>query len=110
MSNSSSIPALERVEFFDGQQLRAEDLTAFQNANTQLRWLHTRSLHSWGIGIGFDVHGNRGDSSVTVSPGYAVDCLGREVILSSERSKTVPAVPGNADENPTTFYLIAAYI
>jgi len=110
MSNSSSIPVLERVEFFDGQQLTAEDLTALKDTNTQLRWLHTRSLHSWGIGIGFDVQGNRGDSSVTVGLGYAVDCLGREVILSSERTKTVPAVPGQADGADATFYLIAAYL
>ncbi len=110
MSDTSPIPLLERIEFLDGQQLTAEDLTALDDSNTQLRWLHARSLHSWGIGIGFDVKGNRGDSSVMIGPGYAVDCLGREVILTSERTKTVPAVPGQTDGTEATYYLIAAYL
>lgn len=110
MSDTSAIPLLERIEFLDGQQLTAEDLTEFKNSNTELRWLHARSLHSWGIGIGFDVQGNRGDSSVSIGSGYAVDCLGREVILSSERTKTVPAVPGQMDGTDATYYLIAAYL
>jgi len=110
MSDTSPVPLLERIEFLDGQQLTAEDLTALDDSNTQLRWLHARSLHSWGIGIGFDVQGNRGDSSIAIGPGYAVDCLGREVILSSERTKTVPAVPGQTDGTEATYYLIAAYL
>lgn len=110
MSDTSPVPLLERIEFLDGQQLTAEDLTALDDSNTQLRWLHARSLHSWGIGIGFDVQGNRGDSSIAIGPGYAVDCLGREVILTSERAKTVPAVPGQIDGTEATYYLIAAYL
>jgi len=94
MSDTSPIPLLERIEFLDGQQLTAEDLSALKNFNNELRWLHARSLHSWGIGVGFDVQGNRGDSSVSIKPGYAVDCFGREVILFSDQTKTVPAVPG----------------
>ena len=90
--NGSSVPDLERILFYSGQQLQATDLTELVRARREMLWLHTRSLHSWGIGIGFGVGGKRGDSVVSVSPGYGVDCLGREILLSEARTLTVPAV------------------
>jgi hypothetical protein len=109
MSHDVRIPELDRITFFSGQQLTAGDLTALETANRELRWLHNRSLHAWGIGIGFDVNGRRGDSLVSIDPGYGIDGLGREIILTERRFKTVPAVsaaPGGAD---ATYYLVAAY-
>ena len=40
----------------------------------ELRWLHNRALHNWGIAVGFAVSGAKGSREVTVSPGYALDC------------------------------------
>src|SRR5918996_6138934 len=92
MADRVDIPDIERVTFFTGQRLTEKDLAALQRANRELRWLHNRSLHSWGIGIGLAVAGERGDSAVTVEPGYGVDCLGREIILTERRGIPVPAV------------------
>jgi hypothetical protein len=100
----SAIPDLERVVFYQGELLTADDLTTLDGNNQQLRWLHNRTLHNWGIGIGFNVIGGRGSTSVTVSPGYAIDSQGREIILSSSVKQTIPAVPSG------TYYLVADYV
>jgi len=116
MAERVDIPDIERVTFFTGQQLTEKDFSALQQANRELRWLHNRSLHSWGIGIGLDVTGERGDSAVTVGPGYGVDCLGREIILTAPQTMPVPAVAHGSDvvsRDPASaaavYYLVAAY-
>jgi hypothetical protein len=106
---SQSIPELERITFFDGQQLTAADLSALQQANVGLRWLHNRTLHRWGIGLGLDVTGQKGDSVVTIAPGYGVDCLGREIILKQTTTKTVPAVGSGRNGTEALFFLVAIY-
>jgi hypothetical protein len=98
-----------RVVYFDGQRLQADDLNSAADQMRQLRWLHNRSLHNWGIGLGFDAAGNTGDRQVTVQPGYAIDCLGRELVLTEPASLAVPARSGNAQGQPVPFALVAAY-
>lgn len=109
MAKRVDIPDIERVTFFTGQRLTEKDLVALQRANRELRWLHNRSLHSWGIGIGLAVAGERGDSAVTVEPGYGVDCLGREIILTAPRTMPVPAVAHGPGGGEAIYYLVAAY-
>jgi len=111
--SAASIPALKRIEFFTGQRLTAQDLTDVQDANRELRWLHNRSLHGWGIGIGYGVEGETGDTAVTISPGYAIDCMGRELILTESVTMTVPAVAGDSSGTQTvaaTFFLTISYL
>lgn len=107
---STSIPSLERVEFFPSQLLEAEDLTTLDSNYRELRWLHNRTLHDWGICYGFNVSGARGDTSVTVSPGYANDITGHELIQSSPVQKPIPAIPGNSDGSPAIYYIVADYV
>ncbi len=106
----SSIPEIERLQFFSGQLLTADDLTTLDTNNRELRWLHNRSLHNWGIGFGLDVLGARGDTSVTVNPGYAIDSLGREIILSAPVVVPIPAVPGASDGSAAVYYLVSNYV
>jgi hypothetical protein len=112
--SSSTIPDLKRIEFFNGQRLTAQDLTDLQDANAQLRWLHNRSLHGWGIGIGYAVTGEAGDTTITIAPGYAIDCLGRELILTQPVTIPVPAVAGvsagGAQLSSATFFLTITYL
>jgi hypothetical protein len=107
--NQPTIPDLDRVSFFDGQRLAAGDLNAAAAVQRALRWLHNRSLHGWGIGLGFAVAGKKGDRQIQISPGYAIDCLGREIILAESVTKPVPAKSGDAKGKPVIFYLVAAY-
>jgi hypothetical protein len=86
----------ERVVFFNGQRLTAGDLTAAQDVSREMRWLHNSSLHNWGIGFGLAPTGEKGAREVTIAPGYALDAMGREIVLAE--SKTLP-VPPLAGEN-----------
>lgn len=103
------IPDLSRVAFFDGQRLEAADLNGAADVQRQFRWLHNRSLHNWGIGLGYAVQGAKGDRQVTISPGYAVDCQGRELILTRTLTKPVPARADDGHGKAAVFYLVAAY-
>jgi len=106
----SAIPLLERLRFFPGELLTADDLTLLDGNNRQLRWLHNRTLHAWGIAVGLDVLGKRGDTSVTVNPGFAIDILGREILLTTPLQIPIPAVPGGANGSAATYYLVANYV
>jgi hypothetical protein len=106
----STIPTLERVRFFPGELLTADDLTVVDGNNRELRWLHNSTMHDWGIGYGFHVQGARGDTSVTVSPGYATDVEGREIILSALFTLPSPAVPGASDGGAAIYYVVTNYV
>ena len=108
MSQSAQIPALKRLAYFSGQRLTAADLTDADEAAREMRWLHNRSLHGWGVATGFQVSGSRGDRAVTVSPGYGIDCLGREIILSRETVENVPAVNSRGAE--VLYYVVASWL
>ena len=88
------VPALERPSFFDGQRLVADDFSALFAHPRAVRWLHNQVLHGWGIGAGFDVVGKRGDRFVTVKPGYALDCVGHDLVLSEDVTLAVPQSSG----------------
>jgi hypothetical protein len=109
MAEMFEIPVLERPSFFDGQRLTAGDLAAVQHFQRELRWLHNRSLHGWGVAFGYGVDGDKGDRAVTVHLGLAIDCKGRELVLGGEVVLPVPAVAGTAGGKPATYYLTVAY-
>ena len=106
---AGGVDGTTRVVYFDGQRLEADDLNGAAGQMRQLRWLHNRSLHGWGLALGFEAIGNTGDRQVTVQPGYAVDCLGRELVLTEAMTLPVPARSGNAQGQPVQFALVAAY-
>lgn len=58
----------------------------------------------------FPVVGNKGDTAVQIGPGYAIDCLGREIILTTPVSKSVPAIASAADGSPVVYSLVASYL
>jgi hypothetical protein len=98
------IPELERITFYQGELLRADDLTTLDSNNQELRWLHNRSLHNWGIGFGLDVQGSTGATSVTVNPGYATDISGHEIILPNPLTLPIPAI------SSASYYLVANWV
>jgi hypothetical protein len=76
---------LERLHFFNGQRLQAEDFRLEQDYHMRVRrWLN-RSLYTSGIASGLEVRKIPGKSSVVVGPGLALDCFGREIILLDEQ-------------------------
>jgi hypothetical protein len=78
---SSKSGGLDRITFRDGQQLTSRDLNHEQERALQLRWLHTRYLHGvWGIAEGLEAV-SLGEDAVWITPGYAIDHWGRELVL-----------------------------
>ncbi len=101
--------SIERLRFFDGQRLLASDLQGIEAFNREMRWLHNRSLHQPGIGKGFAVAGQRGDRVVQIGPGYALDALGREIVLTTGRTEPVPPVDSEPDGSSVFFDLTVSY-
>ncbi len=104
------IPELERAQFFDGQLLTAADLEAGLQRLRDLRWLHNRATHGWGIAVGFAAEGTAGGNVVTVGAGYAIDISGREIVALQETVLEVPPIAGTATGEPRELYLTASYL
>lgn len=68
-----------RVNYFEGRLLSADDLRAEQQSARERAWLHNRMLHGSGVVSGLDVTVEGDD--IVVSPGMAIDGLGREIVL-----------------------------
>ncbi|MBN1657588.1 MAG: hypothetical protein JXA93_04255 [Anaerolineae bacterium] len=100
---------VERLQFFNGQRLFADDLQGIEAFNREMRWLHNRSLHQPGIGSGFAVRGDRGDREVWIGPGYAIDARGREIVLTQPLTLQVPPVASDEDGRPALYDLAIAY-
>jgi hypothetical protein len=100
---------LERLTFFNGQRLFADDLQTLESFNREMRWLHNQSLHQPGVGSGYAVTGAKGDRQVTVTPGYALDACGREIVLTETHVEPVPPVAGDATGNPVSYDLTVSY-
>lgn len=73
---------LQRVRYFTGQLLTAEDFQAEQDYLLQKQRRHNRMLHGAGIVDGLSVSAD-GSSAITISPGMALDCQGNEIVAGS---------------------------
>jgi hypothetical protein len=100
---------LERLQFFNGQRLFASDLQSLEALNRELRWLHNQSLHQPGVGSGYAVTGSKGDREVTIAPGYAIDALGREIVLTTTRVESVPPIAHDGTGGPVFYDLTVSY-
>jgi hypothetical protein len=109
MSIIGSTQFLERIQFFNGERLFASDLQSLEAFNREMRWLHNQSLHQAGVGSGFQVIGNTGDRQVTISPGYAIDSCGREIILTENQVLAIPPVADNGSGAPVFYDLTVSY-
>ena len=109
MTPIDSIRFIERVRFFNDERLIAPDLQDIDDFARQMRWLHNRSLHQPGVANGFTVTGEKDDRQVVVQPGYALDALGREIVLTQSFTQPVPPTAGNGLGAPASYDLTVAY-
>ena len=73
----------ERPRYFAGQVIGADDLELEQLYHREKARRHNRFLHGWGIVRGLDVRpGPQGTRELTISPGYALDARGEEIVVS----------------------------
>jgi hypothetical protein len=68
-----------RTNFFDGRLLTAADLRREQDYQRGMRYLQNRTV-GWGIVEGLDVTVTA--TGISISPGLAIDSLGRELVLA----------------------------
>lgn len=71
----------ERPRYFLGQAIGVDDLALEQLYHREKTRRHNRLLHGWGIVRGLDMRAS-GTREVTISPGYALDRRGEEIVVS----------------------------
>ena len=100
---SSSTQPLDRLKYYNGQRLNAEDFQLEQDYHIRvLCWLN-KSLYDPGIADGLLVSQTRTlpgappvqSNQIVVSPGLAIDGEGRSIILIEETVLNVVGVPNN---------------
>jgi hypothetical protein len=85
--------AFARPRFFAGQLLTEDDLSALTAYTTAKDRLHNRYLFGAGVVCGLWVTCDPcGGGTVTVQPGYALDCCGDDLILPCAASLDVNAM------------------
>src|SRR5205807_5291579 len=82
---------LTRVRYYPKQFLRLDEFRDEQLYQLTLRRLHNNAQHTWGIVSGLDIATE--DDATVVSPGYAIDGYGRELLLTEK----FPLAPENFD-------------
>ena len=83
---------LARPNFFSGRLLDAATLAAEQDYQREMRRLHNRALHGYGVASGLNVNIEAGgEPSVSVAPGYALDRCGNEIALCESAKLRLPA-------------------
>ena len=83
---------LDRITYFAGRLLSAEDLTAEQNYHREKLRRHNRHLHGTGIvdGLGVRLDTGSGKTAVRVEPGIALDPYGEELAVCEALSLSLP--------------------
>lgn len=86
---SPAMSHVQRVNYFYGKLLSAEDLMAEQDYFRERLRRHNRCVCGWGVvcGLTATLHGA---GEVRVQPGMALDCWGNEIALESEAHITLP--------------------
>jgi hypothetical protein len=82
---------LQRMRHVSRQMLLSRDFRDQGVTDAELRWWHQRAVHdAFGVADGLTVLRSAGGSSVTVEPGLAYDCYGRELRLRAPRTVAIP--------------------
>jgi hypothetical protein len=102
-----------RLNHFHGLRLESEDFETGEKYHVDKHRLHNRVLHGAGVVRRFlgelKVAGRRrGDMSVDVSPGYALDGNGNDLILWEPRIITID--PGKLPKLPATAHVVLKYV
>jgi hypothetical protein len=101
----------KRINFFKGFLTTEKDWNEAEKYHIDKRKLHNRMLHSPGVAMGYGGEMRvqaraRGDLSVEIQSGYAIDGQGHDLLLFDAAIKNV-----NTEEFrlPQTIYIVARY-
>jgi hypothetical protein len=91
---SSRPVSVERIRHVPRELLRSGDVRDALESEAQLQWWHQRAVHdSFGVVDGLWVKPGPDAGSVTVTPGVAYDCFGRDLHLFAPRVVPLPEEP-----------------
>lgn len=101
----------KRINFFKGFLTTEKDWNEAEQYHIEKRKLHSRRLHSPGVVLGYGgdlkvMARARGDLSVEVQPGYAIDGMGNDLVLWDATIKNI-----NPEEYrlPQTIYVVLRF-
>lgn len=82
------MPALRRLNYFEGRLLSAADFRAEQEYHREKSRRHNRRLHGCGVvrGLSVSLTGGASSPAITVKQGVGIDATGNELELDAERS------------------------
>lgn len=87
---------VKRLNYFNNQFLEERDFKDEQRYHIEMRRLHNRLLHSWGVAYGLQVE-KAGHQAVTLQPGMALDNLGREIVVAAAVNKELSGHAANSN-------------
>lgn len=104
----------ERNRYYTGKYMTARDFRDEQDYFLSRHRLHNRLMHGWGVVCGLKVIQHRPECPgyVVVTPGIAIDCCGRELVLRQRTAVAVWTPPeqddtaGQAEAPKTLTYLL----
>jgi hypothetical protein len=116
----------ERFIYRQGQLLASRDFRDQQHMETARRWMHNTAMHNaWGVAVGYEFSlPEAGEAEaeeeerleniwekgqqLTVQPGIAYDCFGRELILPQTVTFSRENLPDDTSTSQRLF-LVASY-
>jgi hypothetical protein len=110
--SDQKLAMFKRINFFRGFMTTEKDWNDAEAYHIEKRKLHNRLLHAAGVvpshegGFRVSARG-KGELAVEISPGYAVDGQGNDILL---RETEIKAVNPSDYKLPNTIYIVAKYI
>jgi hypothetical protein len=108
---SEQVQGYKRINFFKGFLTTEKDWNDAERYHIDKRRLHNRMMHSPGVVRGFSgdlrvTARARGDLSVEVQPGYAIDGLGNDLMI---HDATIRNISLEEFKLPQTIYIVLRY-
>lgn len=102
--------SFQRNNYFYGKLLTVRDFQTEQSYFNDKRYLNNRFVHGAGVLCGLHVEKD-GDRGIMLKAGAALDCCGREIVVSEDFKKKIKDVTDFPEEIPedTTLYLCLQY-
>jgi hypothetical protein len=95
-----NLEQFERNKYFYGKLMTVRDFETEQNYFNEKRHLLNRLIHGIGIVCGFDkIETDPDGANVSLSPGVAIDCCGREIVVDKEDKYLVNGTFKDKDTN-----------
>ena len=106
---TGELTPFERNRYFYGKLLTVRDFEVEQAYFNEKRHLINRLVHGSGIVCGLRTQKTENEESgVTLSPGVAIDCCGRELVIEQEQTIDIRNLEGYSNE-AENLYLCVKY-